>query len=71
LVATRARFSAIQTGSFLGTRQHLANWHAPVIYVHRFADGKVQEAWMDWDALLLLTEQLKAVEETTSGPTRG
>lgn len=49
LVATRWRFEATQTGTYLG--------HAPSgkravwtgIQIDRIADGKIAESWVDWD----------------------
>jgi hypothetical protein len=39
----------------------------PIFYLFRFEDGKVKEAWLDWDSLLGLTMQLgmelKPIEE--------
>lgn len=49
LVATRWRFEATQTGSYLG---HPASGRRAVwsgVQIDRFADGRIVESWVDWD----------------------
>jgi predicted ester cyclase len=56
LVATRWRFTAIQTGPYLG--------HAPTgkratwtgVQIDRFKNGKIVESWVDWDKYHLFEE---------------
>jgi hypothetical protein len=31
----------------------------PVMYIHRFADDKIQEAWLDWDSIAALAARLQ------------
>jgi predicted ester cyclase len=58
-VVTRARFRAIQRGEFLGIAPSGRQIECPIIYVHRFAAGHIQEAWLDWDSLTVVAEQLR------------
>lgn len=49
LVATRWRFSATQTGTYLGhpPTGKRATWTG--VQIDRIADGKIIESWVDWD----------------------
>jgi len=34
-----------------------------IIYISHFRNGKVQECWLDWDSLLMLSVQLAAASQ--------
>ena len=59
-VVTRVRFRAVQKGEFLGRAPSGQKIECPIIYIHRFAEGRIQEAWLDWDALFVVAHQLGA-----------
>jgi predicted ester cyclase len=59
-VVTRVRFRAIHKGEFLGLAPSGRRIECPVIYVHRFGAGKIQEAWLDWDSMFVVARQLGA-----------
>ena len=60
LLATRVLFSAVHKGEFLGIPATGARVACPITYIYRFADGLIQEAWLDWDSLLLLSQKIAA-----------
>lgn len=60
LLATRVRFTAVHKGEFLGIPATGSRVECPIIYIHRFANGFIQEAWLDWDSLTLLSQQIAA-----------
>lgn len=68
-VATRVQFRAVHKGEFLGIAPTGRLIECPVIYIHRFGGGKIQEAWLDWDSLTVLAAQLRAREDVAGGPT--
>jgi predicted ester cyclase len=49
LVATRWRFTAIQTGVYMGhpPTQREATWTG--VQIDRVAHGRIAESWVDWD----------------------
>lgn len=59
-VMTRGRFRAVLKGEFLGVAPSGQRIDCPIMYVQRFAAGKIQEAWLDWDSLLVVARQLGA-----------
>ena len=59
-VVTRVRFRAVQRGEFLGVAPSGRQIECPIIYIHRFSAGRIQEAWLDWDSLAVVGEQLRA-----------
>lgn len=60
LLATRVLFSAVHKGEFFGMPPTGARVECPITYIHRFADGLIQEAWLDWDSLMMLSQQIAA-----------
>jgi len=68
-VATRVQFRALHKGEFLGIAPTGRLIECPVIYIHRFGGGKIQEAWLDWDSLTVLAAHLRAREDVAGGPT--
>jgi len=59
-VATRVTFRAVQKGEFLGVASAGQRIECPIIYIHRFAAGRIEEAWLDWDALFTVEHGLGA-----------
>jgi len=59
-LATRIRFRAVLKGDFLGMTAEGQEIDCPIIYLHRFHDGKIQECWIDWDSLLTVSARLAA-----------
>lgn len=59
-VVTRVRFRAVQKGEFAGLAASGRPFECPVIYIHRLAGGRIQEAWLDWDSLFVVARQLSA-----------
>jgi steroid delta-isomerase-like uncharacterized protein len=57
-VVTRVRFRAVQRGEFAGIPPSGQRFECPVIYIHRFRDGRIEEAWLDWDSLFLVARRL-------------
>jgi predicted ester cyclase len=57
-VATRCVFHAIHSGDFMGIPPTGKQLECPVNYIHRIEDGKIKEAWVDWDSFFGLTMQL-------------
>jgi predicted ester cyclase len=62
-LATRIRFRAVIASEFLGVAAAGQEINGPIIYLHRFQDGKIQECWIDWDALLSASARLAAASE--------
>jgi len=58
MVATRCTFRATQKGEFMGIPPTGKQITFPVLYIHRIEDGKIKEAWIDYDSLLSLAMQL-------------
>ena len=58
LVATRCIFRATHTGELMGVPPTGKQITFPVLYIHRIEDGKIKEAWIDYDSLLSLAMQL-------------
>lgn len=58
MVATRCTFRATQKGEFMGMPPTGKQITFPVLYIHRIEDGKIKEAWIDYDSLLSLAVQL-------------
>jgi predicted ester cyclase len=56
LVATRWRFTAVNTGAYLGhpPTGKRAAWTG--VQIDRFAGGKIVESWVDWDKYRLFAE---------------
>ncbi len=61
-VATRILFRATHASDLFGVPATGRTIECPIIYVHRFADGKIQEAWLDWDSVAMVIDRLKAAE---------
>ncbi len=59
-VTTRVLFRAIHSSDVFGIPATGRRIECPIIYVHRFAHGKIQEAWMDWDSVAVVVERLRA-----------
>jgi predicted ester cyclase len=59
-LATRVRFLAVLKGEFLGVAAAGREIDCPIIYLHRFHGGKIQECWLNWDALLTVSARLTA-----------
>jgi ketosteroid isomerase-like protein len=59
MVVTRCTFRAIHKGNFMGVSPTGKQMQCPIIYVHRIEDGKIKEAWIDWDSVYdIMTTQL-------------
>jgi steroid delta-isomerase-like uncharacterized protein len=58
-IASRTTWSLTHTGEFMGIPATGKTVTIPVLYVHRISDGKIREAWMDWDSLHTLLNELK------------
>ena len=63
-VAVRSTFRAVHTGELMGIAPTGKQVRIPVIYIHHLVDGKIQEAWTDFDALFHLTKQLGGTPST-------
>jgi len=57
-VVTRCTFQATHKGKFMGIAPTGKQVMFPVIHMWRIVGGKFQEAWLDWDALFSLMQQL-------------
>ena len=60
-LATRIRFRAVLKGDFLGVSASGQTIDCPIIYLHRFHDGKIQECWTDWESLWSVAARLTAI----------
>ena len=58
MVATRCTFRANHKGEFMGIPPTGKQITFPVLYIHRIEDGKIKEAWIDYDSLFSLVMQL-------------
>jgi predicted ester cyclase len=58
MVVTRCTVRAIHKGNFIGIPPTGKQMTYPVLYIHRIEDGKIKEAWLDYDSLLNLAMQL-------------
>ena len=59
-LATRIRFLAVLKGDFLGVSGSDQAIDCPIIYLHRFHNGKIQECWTDWESLWSVAARLAA-----------
>jgi len=58
MVVTRCTFRAILKGNFMGIPPTGNQITYPVLYIHCIEDGKIKEAWIDYDSLFNLAMQL-------------
>ena len=58
MVATQCTFRATHKGEYMGIPPTGKQITFPVLYIHRIEDGKIKEAWIDYDSLLSLAMQL-------------
>lgn len=61
-VATRVTVRSTHEGEFQGVPPSGRKTEVTGVVIHRFADGRIAEAWWNWDALGLL-QQIGAIPE--------
>ena len=65
LVAVHLIGSGTQSGAFQGCPPSGRTWEATCSAIYRVADGRIAEAWVNWDLLAIL-EQLGWVERAVT-----
>ncbi|OVE80490.1 hypothetical protein BVY01_00125 [bacterium I07] len=67
-VITRVLFRAVHDkGEFAGIPPSGKQLSCPVIYIHEIRNGKIKEAWLDFDALFSLMQQAGSVSSPGQG----